>query len=83
MCRHDNGSLQKLTSVDISHVLVSSCPRVLTSSVPPGSGRRVTIEVLKEHPELEIEPVLVDGVAMQLIHSPTDFDGMVSEICPV
>lgn len=75
MCRHDNGSLQKLTSVDISHVLVSSRP--------PGSGLRVTIDVLKENPELEIEPVLVDGVAMQLIHSPTDFDGMVSEICPV
>ena len=41
--------------------------------------RRVTVEVLKEYPELEVEHVLVDAMAMHLIRRPADFDVIVSD----
>jgi 3-isopropylmalate dehydrogenase len=41
--------------------------------------RRVAVEVLKEYPELQVEHVLVDAMAMHLIRRPADFDVIVAE----
>ncbi|MEZ4634833.1 MAG: isocitrate/isopropylmalate family dehydrogenase [Caldilineaceae bacterium] len=41
--------------------------------------RRATVEVLKDYPDLQVEHVLVDAMAMHLIRRPADFDVVVSE----
>lgn len=59
---------KKLTSVDKANVLASS-----------RLWRRVAVDVLADYPDLAVEHVLVDAMAMHLIRRPADFDVVVSE----
>ncbi len=62
------GRRGKLTSVDKANVLASS-----------RLWRRVTVEVMADYPDVAVEHVLVDAMAMYLIRRPADFDVVVSE----
>ncbi len=59
---------KKLASVDKFNVLASS-----------RLWRRVTTKVLADYPELQVEHVLVDAMAMHLIRRPASFDVIVAE----
>jgi 3-isopropylmalate dehydrogenase len=59
---------KKLTSVDKQNVLETS-----------RLWREIAIEMSSDYPEIELEHILVDNAAMQLIRNPSDFDVIVSE----
>ncbi len=59
---------KRLTSVDKSNVLENS-----------QLWRRVVIEVAKEFPDVELDHVLVDNCAMQLVLNPRRFDVLLTE----
>ncbi|WP_412886113.1 3-isopropylmalate dehydrogenase [Bacillus sp. 1P06AnD] len=58
----------KVTSVDKANVLASS-----------KLWREVAIDVSKKYPDVELEHMLVDNAAMQLIRHPKQFDVVVTE----
>jgi 3-isopropylmalate dehydrogenase len=59
---------RKLASVDKSNVL--ECSQL---------WRKVIVEVASEFPDVELEHILVDNCAMQLVLNPTRFDVVVTE----
>ena len=59
---------KKLTSVDKQNVLETS-----------RLWREIAIEMSSQYPEVELNHMLVDNAAMQLIRNPSDFDVIVSE----
>ncbi len=59
---------RKVTSVDKSNVLNTS-----------RLWREITIEVARDYPEIELEHMLVDSAAMNLIRKPASFDVIVTE----
>ena len=59
---------KKLTSVDKSNVLETS-----------QLWRRVVVEVAKDYPDVELDHLLVDNCAMQLVLNPKRFDVLVTE----
>ena len=62
------GRSKRLASVDKANVLASS-----------RLWRRVTVEVMRDYPDVELEHVLVDAMAMHLIRKPAAFDVVVAE----
>jgi 3-isopropylmalate dehydrogenase len=59
---------KKLTSVDKSNVIENS-----------QLWRRVVVEVAMDYPEVDLDHLLVDNAAMQLVLNPKRFDVMVTE----
>ncbi len=59
---------KKLSSVDKSNVLEVS-----------QFWRQVVVDVAKQYPDVELEHVLVDNAAMQMVLRPTQFDVMLTE----
>src|SRR3954465_1675534 len=62
------GRRKKVTSVDKSNVLENS-----------QLWRRVVVEVAKDFPDVELDHLLVDNCAMQLVLNPRRFDVVVTE----
>ncbi len=53
--------------------------QIRTSSKFRSSGGKVVIEVAKDYPDVELDHLLVDNCAMQLVLNPRRFDVLVTE----
>ena len=63
-----HGRRKKVTSVDKSNVIENS-----------QLWRKVVIEIAREYPDVELDHLLVDNCAMQLVLNPRRFDVLVTE----
>jgi 3-isopropylmalate dehydrogenase len=62
------GRSKRLTSVDKANILVTS-----------QLWRKTTDRIAKEYPDVQVEHMLVDNCAMQLVRNPAQFDVIVTE----
>lgn len=67
-CEHAMTRRRKLTIVHKANVMKETC----------GLFRRVALDVTQNYPELTVEEVLVDAMAMYMVQDPTRFDVIVT-----
>lgn len=67
-CEQAMSRQRKLTIVHKANVLKETC----------GLFRRVAFDVVKDYPDLQVEELLIDAMAMHMVQRPQDFDVIVT-----